>query len=123
MKLRQPSSSPRRQSGLSLIEMLIGVSIACIGLAAMASFAVFTARTFVATGNYADLDRASRNALDQLTRDVRSSRWLTGYTTNKLTMLDNSTNTLVWEFKPSTGQLTRQSATSTTVLLQQCDYL
>jgi hypothetical protein len=89
----------------------------------MASFAVFTARTFVATGNYADLDRASRNALDQITRDVRAARSVTAFSSSKLTLMDNNTNVLVYEWKPSTSQLTRQSGGFTTVLLQQCDYL
>ena len=124
MKLRLSFRAPRRsESGLSLIELLIASGIACLALAAMASFAIYTSRTFVATGNYADLDRASRNALDQLTRDVRASRTVTAFTTNKLTLQDNNTNTLIWQYTPSTAQLTRQSGNTTQVMLQQCDYL
>ena len=48
---------------------------------------------------------------------------MTAFTTNKLTLQDNTTNTLIYEYNPSSAQLTRQSGSTTTVLLQQCDYL
>ena len=70
-------SKPKRTAGLSLVEMLIAVAIASLVFTAVATFTIFMARSFVATGNYADLDRASRNALDILTRDIRMSQSMT----------------------------------------------
>ena len=51
---------------MSLLEVLITAGIASIVFAAVGSLSLFTARSFVAMGNYADLDNASRNALDVL---------------------------------------------------------
>lgn len=124
MKLVAPiSPAQRRRAGVSLLEVLITASIASIVFAAVGSLSLFTARSFVAMGNYGDLDNASRNALDIMSRDIRQCRALTDFTPNKLTLRGNDTNMLIFEYKPSTGQLTRQKGGTTTVLLQQCDYL
>lgn len=99
------------------------MSIASVVFAAMASFTIYTARSFVAIGNYGDLDRASRNALDILTRDIRESRSLSSYASNKLVFVANDTNALTFEFKKDTAQLIRTKGTSTKVLLEGCDAL
>jgi Tfp pilus assembly protein PilW len=124
MKLFPMTSNARRQrAGMSLLEVMIASSLGMIALAAVGSLSLFTARSFVASGNYADLDRASFVALDTLSRDVRQSRALTEFTTNKLTLKDNDNLALIYEYKPSTGQFTRQKNGTTTVLLNQCDVL
>lgn len=99
------------------------MSIGSLLLAAVASFSVFTARSFIATGNYADLDSASRNSLDIMTRDIREARALTLFQTNKLVFTANDGQSLTYFFNPSTAKLTRQKGDQNTVLLEQCDYL
>lgn len=116
-------TSRRQRAGMSLVEMMIAMALASIILATVASFAIFTARSFVAVGNYGDLDRTSRNALDTLTRDIRESQALTAFATNKLTLKASDSSTLIYEYAPSAATLTRQSATSTKVLLTGCDLL
>jgi hypothetical protein len=74
-------------------------------------------------GNYGDLDRASRNALDILSRDVRQSRQLLTYTPKQISLRANDNSTLTYSFNPSTGNLTRQNGGTNKVLLTQCDYL
>ncbi len=109
---------------MTLLEVLIAAMIATIVFAAIGTLAVFTTRSFVALGNYGDLDRASRNALDLLSRDVRQSRALTAYTPTRISLLDNdNVSTLIYNYNSSTGNFTRQSGSDTKVLLTQCDYL
>jgi len=117
------STSRRRCAGTSLVEMLITISVGLLVLASVTSLSLFTARSFVASGNYADLDRASFVALDTLSRDVRQSRELTAFSANILMLKDNDNGTLIYEYKPSTGEFTRQKNGTTTVLLKQCDFL
>jgi hypothetical protein len=117
---RNPS---RRGAGFTVLELLIGVTITSLVLVAMGMTAMFTARSFVATGNYADLDRASRNALDTITRDIREARSVTNFSNAKVTLINFSNQPIVLEWKASTGQLTRTLNGSTTVLLKECDYL
>jgi hypothetical protein len=70
------------------------------------------------------LDRYSRNALDTMSRDIRQTRALTYYQTNKLIFQDNDGATdLTYYWNPSTLVLTRQKASTTTVLLTNCDSL
>jgi len=124
MKLLFPTPSARQRcAGLSLLEVLITAGLASIIFAAVGSLSLFTARSFVAMGNYGDLDNASRNALDTMSRDIRQCRALQAYSPTKLTLQANETNTLVYEYSPSSGKLTRKVGTTSTVLLQQCDYL
>jgi prepilin-type N-terminal cleavage/methylation domain-containing protein len=113
----------RRQSAFTLPEMLVSSGIGGIVLAAVAMLTVFSSRSFVAIGNYMDLDRASRNALDQLTKEVRQTIALTSYATNQLIFTDYDTNTLTFSWSPITKQLTRTKDGVTKVLLNQCDYL
>src|SRR5437867_3608693 len=112
-----------RSVAFTFLEVLVAVGIGSVLLAAVGTLAMFTARSFVAAGNYADLDRASRKALDIMSREVRQCLALTAYTTNKLTLTDIDNNTLIFEYSTSTKKLTRQKTNTTTVLLTECDYL
>ncbi|MBE0540644.1 MAG: prepilin-type N-terminal cleavage/methylation domain-containing protein [Verrucomicrobia bacterium] len=118
-----PASHRGRRAGMSLLETMIAMSIAALVMAGVGSVTIFTARSFLAMGNYADLDDASRTALDVLSRDVRQARAVTAYSSHQITLLANDNSTLTYSYSPSTSQFTRKTATSTTVLLEQCDFL
>ena len=121
--IQNAAAANRSRQAMSLIEVLIAAAIATILFAAIGTLAVSTARSFVALGNYGDLDRASRAALDLLSRDVRQSRALTAYTPTQISLLANDNTTLIYTYNSSTGKFTRQSGSNTKVLLSQCDYL
>lgn len=110
---------------MTLVEMLVAVAVGSLVLTAVGLLMFFTARSFVALGNYNDLDQASRTALDTISRDIREARSLVApYTTNRLVFIDNNTNTLVLFWDPTTRILTKTVGTGTPkVLLEQCDYL
>ena len=124
MKLLQPLSRPRFPIfGLTVLELLVAMAISSIVLTAVAALAVYTAKSFVAIGNYDDLDRKSRAALDVLSQDVRQAQALSAYQTNQITLLDANGGTLIYRWSPSTGMVTRQTATSSKVMLTGCDHL
>ena len=112
-----------RSSGMTLIELMIATVVASIVFAAVGSLSMFTSRSFVAMGNYNDLDRLSRNALDNMSRDIRQARQLTGYTSNKLTFVEQDGSSLVFQYNPDAGTLIRTRGSSTTTLLTECDFL
>lgn len=114
---------PRNRVAMTLLELLVAVSIGGLVLAVIGFMYLNTLRSFAAIGNYAELDNASRNALDVLSRDVRQSRSLTAFTTNQITLVANDSNSLTFAYSPVTRRFTRQHAGRTTVLLEQCDYL
>src|SRR5437879_486288 len=84
-----------------LPEMIISVGSGTVILAAIATLAVYSSQSFVAIGNYMDLDRVSRNALDQLTRDIRQTISLNSFATNQLVFTDVNTNTLTYTWNAS----------------------
>jgi len=110
-------------SGMTLPEMMIAVLVGSIVFAAVATLSIFGARSFVAMGNYADLDQASRNALDVMSRDIRQTKALNTFSATKLVFQDTDTNTLTYTYDPSARTLTRLKGTERTILLKQCDYL
>jgi hypothetical protein len=118
------SYRPHQRSAWTLIEMLMGLVVASVVFMALGELTIYTARSFVALGNYNDLDRYSRTALDTLSRDVRQTRWVFSYATNKLVFVDydNQTN-LTYFWDPTTHVLTRQKGNAVTLLLTNCDYL
>ena len=109
------------------MEVLIMSAIATVIIAAVMIFSLFATRSFIAMGNYNDLDKASRNALDRLSREIRQTEALAAYATNKLTFTDYDGNTLVYQWTPpsgsNAGHLDRTKNSVTTTLLNQCDYL
>jgi prepilin-type N-terminal cleavage/methylation domain-containing protein len=114
----------RNQRAMTLLEMMMAVSIGGLVLAAVSSLLYHTTRSFAAIGNYNDLDNASRNALDVLSRDVRQARGLTAFTTNQIRLQSNDSNVLTYTYSPSTLRLTRQIGTQPAkVMLEECDYL
>jgi len=119
----KPFSVRRKNLGFTLVELMVACGIAVLVFAAIGFTTVFTARSFLAIGNYADLDNASRNALDIMSRDIRQTRGLTAYQTNQLTFQDFDGAALTYTWDPAVGTLSRQKGTETRVLLNQCDYL
>jgi type II secretory pathway pseudopilin PulG len=128
--LKSRSSAPRRHAGWTLLEMTITVGIGSVVMAAMMQTSLFTSRSFVALGNYNDLDRASRSTLDQMTRDIRQAKVFSPsyYNTNYMffTNQDNSYFGYVWN--PQTKVVTRITGTgglvntTTNVMLTGCKY-
>jgi len=113
----------KNRSGLTVLEMLVAGSVASLVFAATAMLWVFSARSFVALGNYNDLDKASRNTLDIMSRDIRQTRALTAFTASSLTFLDYDSTPLRYIYNAGKRTLTREKGTQSTVLLSQCDYL
>jgi prepilin-type N-terminal cleavage/methylation domain-containing protein len=112
-----------RFCGMTLVEMLIAVAIGSLVFAAIGKLTLFTARSFVALGNYNDLDNASRNALDTLSREIRQTKALTQYNTNKLVFTDYDGLSLTYEWDATARTLTRSKSGQVQVLLRQCDSL
>ncbi len=113
----------RGRLAMTLVEMLVSVAIGSVVFMVVAMLSMFAARSFAALGNYADLDRASRNALDTLSHEIRQTRGLTSYSPIALTFTDFDSNGLSYVYDPNARTLTRQKTNATTVLLKQCDYL
>jgi prepilin-type N-terminal cleavage/methylation domain-containing protein len=121
------STWPRRvaSQGMSLVEMMIGMAVGSLVLMVVAAVFVGSTFSFAAMRNYLNLDQTSRNALDQMTRDIRRSANLASFATNQMVFNYAGATNLVYTYNPSAKSLTswKTGDTVTNVLLTGCDSL
>jgi len=126
MNIFPRTGSSGRFSGtvaFTLFEMILALGLGSMVLAVAAAFTVYTARSFVATANYADLDAASRHAVDLMTRDIRQAKTLTSFATNQVVFTDVTNGTFSYTWDPGAATLTRIYNGQSSVILTSCDYL
>jgi len=115
--------------GWTLVEMMVAVAIFSLVSMALAGTYIFSVKSMASMYNYALLDACNRQAMDQLTQEIRQSRKVLAYTTNSITILSaNPDGTagpqVTYAFSPSTKKLVRTSADgSTKTLLENCSLL
>ena len=110
--------------GITLPETLVGVGVGSLALMSMMGIFLTSNRSFVAMGNYVSLDQSSRNAVEQMTRDIRNAQNLTSFQTNQLVFTTSGTNNLVYSYDSTARQLTAwKTGGSTNILLTGCDSL
>ncbi len=105
-----PSKVPAR--GFTLLETLVATTVSVAAFAAVASMMLYGSRSAAILGNYADLNRLSRNALDRMSTDIRCANKVLGCTTNQLQLQSvdpgtGATNTLTYTYDPAGQTLTR----------------
>ena len=114
----------KRSAAFTLVEMMMVAGIGGIVLLALSQLSIFTLRSFAALYNYIELDKYSRNALDQMVYKIRQADSLTTNTPTRLVFAYNSTNTLTYNYSRDQKTLTEQIGTATPkVLLRGCDVL
>ena len=106
----------------TVMEFMVGTGIGSLIMIAVAQLTMFTARSFVAMGNYADLDRASRNALDVMSREIRQAKSVGYYATNQLVLTNMDGTVFSYTYQPSDGTVVRRWGSDSNVLLAGCDY-
>lgn len=118
----------RRRAGWSLIELMIAMLCGAIILASLTIVSVFAARSYLAIANYRDLDDNSRNALDTMSRDIRTMDTVIAYAPSSIALvaLDGSTVSYAWNSNTTLFTRTYTPAggtAATSVLLTNCTTL
>lgn len=107
--------------GYTLVEVIVSMAVFSISGLALAAVFLFSLKSFAAMGNYAVLDKANREAMDLLTREIRQARQVTAYSTNSITIVNGNSLAVTFLFRPSTSQLVRTASDgSNRVLLNDC---
>src|SRR6266850_6743116 len=122
------TSTKQRASGMTLVELLVAMGVGSILFLAVGTLAFYSARSFAALSNYVELDNFSRNALDQMSREIRQADSLvSGSDQQMVFQATNPTNGSVYNvtftYDPGTRKLTRTHGAQTTTLLKECDFL
>ncbi len=132
MKIRPhtcKSPEGKRNAGFTLPEVMLSVGAGVLILVSVMTIFIFINRALDATGNYEELDRQSRRALDLMSQDIRQCGGMTAFSTSSLsfTNLDGSLLQYTWD---STNILTYTNASTTLqgcprggLLLKGCNYL
>lgn len=125
-----PSTIPagsRAVKAMTLPELLIAVAVGSLVLLGMDIFFMTSARSVLAIGNYVSMDANSRNALDQMTLQIRQAGNLTEFSSTHLTFTQpaQTNSVVVYDWNSATGCLTQWQTgdTVTNTLLMQCDAL
>lgn len=113
----------QQRHGWTLVELMVVMALCTIVLAALVPTITFVSESFIATGNYSDLDRTSRIALDTLSRDIRNAAAVSSYATNSITLSNQDGTQITYAWNPSTGNFARSDNAGTRVLLTHCDTL
>jgi len=123
---RHSISRQNPAGGFTLAEMLVAVGAGFILLTSVAALSLYGAKSFLAMGNYVDLDDQSRNALDVICREVRDASAVVSFNTNSpmsLTLTNATLGvTITLTNDPNGRTLTLlKTGLPAQTLLQQCD--
>jgi prepilin-type N-terminal cleavage/methylation domain-containing protein len=117
------TSTKLRRGAFTLVEIMVAVGVGAILLAALMQVVFYTGRSFAALMNYTELDRYSRNALDQMIYKIRQADELKNFSSNRIVFSYLKTNDLVYEYSPSAKTLTETLQGRTKTVLNGCDSL
>ena len=126
IKTTSHSRFGRSCAAMTLVEVMVSASLATILFAALAMLWVNGARSVLAMTNYTELDRASKYALDVMSKDIRQAIAMTAYSTNSIAMTNFNGVVGVaysYTYNPNAKTLTRTYGGVSKVLLTGCDRL
>jgi len=114
------TSTRGRQAGALLAEWIIALGVGTLVLAALAAFALYSARFFVTLRNCVDLDTQARLAVDRMSQEIRQANRLVSYDPEKI-VLEVSSNKVTFAYDSGSRTLTRLAGDRRTVLLTGCE--
>jgi YD repeat-containing protein len=113
--------------GWVLAETMVAVVVGITFLVALMVIFVNSSVSFAGVGNYINMDRRSRNALDQMTWNIRNAKVLTSFDPAALVFNYDTAGTinLAYRYDASSRMVTEEwtvgGVTTTNILLTGCD--
>lgn len=124
------NSSLRKRSGYSLVEVMIALSLALMILAGIMASLIFIIGSSISVGNYIDMNKEGRLALEVMGRDIRNAAEIDdGYSTTEFrihVLHPNETQTTVtYSYDPNAANrpLVRTTSDGSRVLVGEVDEL
>src|SRR5437867_11935092 len=113
-----PKAALRGCRGMTAPELLVAIGVGSLVLMIMAVVFTSSSVSFANMGNYINMDRCSRAALDRMTTKIRQAKNLTYYDSGKVVFdYDGAGTTLTYAYDSSDGTLTEVQNGNTTTLL------
>ena len=112
----------------TVVEIMVAVAVFSISALALATIFLFSIRSYAAMANYSVLDQKNRQAMDQLTFEIRQARSVVGYSSNStsssLTITNGDGLRVTYTFDSPNQRVTRSvSGGGNTTLLTNCALL
>jgi Tfp pilus assembly protein PilW len=108
--------SRRRARAFTLVEVMIGATLASFVLAAVLSTFLFMGRSGANLRNYSDMEAQARKSLEMFAEDVRQASAITWTSSENLTLSVNSAS-IAYYYDSSNGNFYRRTSTSTTAVI------
>ena len=102
----------RRQSGFTLVEVLISSGLSAFILTGVMTCFLFLGRSGANIQNYTDMESQSRRGLEQFAQDVRQASAITWNSASDITLTVDSAS-IRWAYNSGTGTLTRATSSAT----------
>ena len=121
---RRPADT-KALRGMTLVELMVAVAVGSLVIGLIAVASMTASLWFGSLANYVDMDAKSRNALDQMSLNIRQAGALTAFSSTRLQFaVPGQTNaSLVYDWDAATGSLTEWKSGGTNTLLTGCEQL
>ena len=114
-------SKPRSATaGFSMVELLVTMAITGMVLSVALPMVLYSSKSFAGMATYADMNRKSVLAMDQMTRDVRQVVGITSMSSNRIVLNDGTNGALTFAF--TNRALMRSQAGRSKMLLTNVDF-
>lgn len=113
--------SRRGHAGFTLSELMIGLGLGGLVVVVVAAMFLYSGLTFACLANYTEMDSHTLQAMNRITRDIRSANGATAVSTNSITVSTDSGGAITYAYASNTRSLTRTQGGATTTVLRDCD--
>jgi Tfp pilus assembly protein PilW len=114
---RLVSLQPSGENGFTLVELMIGASLASFILAGVLSTFLFMGRSGANVQNYNDMESQARNALEYFAEDTRQASGVVWGSDSNTMTLTVSGSPVMYTYNPTARTFSRRDGTSTRVLV------
>jgi prepilin-type N-terminal cleavage/methylation domain-containing protein len=111
----------KHKRGFTAIEMLVATGLFGIATATVCTIYMVATRGFASLANYAELDKINRNAMDNLTMEIRQAKLVTDVQSNSFSLINGDNVSVTYWFNPTAKQFIRSASDgSSKVLISSC---
>jgi len=109
------------QAGMTLPEVLVSSAVGSIVMVILLVTMVFISKAAYGLGNYYEIEKISREAVNQMSREVRSAIALGTIAPDRIELITTNGTQVTYYFDNESKQLKRSDPTKTTTVLDDCE--
>ena len=98
----------KARRGMTLFEYVMAVGVGALVVVTLVPISIYTATSLASLANWADMNTASLNAVDQMTTDIRRATGVSSFHSNKVVLEFPAGPAVHYEYKQNNGTLTRR---------------